>query len=121
MSRNSKSLLFIIFTIILTAALFFSPFATEPFRNAKESMLYLLLAISIFLYFWNSIAAGEFVIRKNPIILPILVFLGYSILSIVWAGDRYLAVRASFNILSGVIFFFLINNIRANRKLIKIF
>ncbi|MBU1627291.1 O-antigen ligase family protein, partial [bacterium] len=119
MGNSEKSSIFIIFTIILTAALFFSPFATEPFRDAKECMFYLLLAISMFLYLSRFISTGEFVIRKNPITIPILVFLGYSGLSILWADDRYLAVKASFNIFPAVIFFFLINNIKVNKKILE--
>jgi len=116
MERIGKGNRIIIFALLLIVSLFFSPYSGSPFRASKESILYLLLAIAIFfqLFYWFRV--GKIEIKRHPVYIPLICFFVYSLLSITWADDVYSATKTLINILSGILFFFLVNNVVSSKK-----
>jgi O-antigen ligase/tetratricopeptide (TPR) repeat protein len=94
-----------IFTSIILASFFFSPYSISPFRESREAILYAVLSFAlIFVLFKKSENETGF-IKNNPILLPFIAFLIISLLSTAWGRDPYSTSRTSINIFYGLCIF----------------
>jgi tetratricopeptide (TPR) repeat protein len=99
--------------------LFFLPFSFEQFEFNKQYLLCLLVAIGFLAWLAKMILADkEIKIKKTPLDIAILIFLGIAILSTLFSIDRYASLMGFYGrfsdgligLISLILFYFLITN-----------
>tara|TARA_Y100000310_G_scaffold96282_1_gene94036 strand:- start:1900 stop:4125 length:2226 start_codon:yes stop_codon:yes gene_type:complete len=120
-----------IYLTVFLVPLVFSPFTFEAFEFTKQYLLLFLVFLGVFAWFLKMVLAkGEIRIRRTPLDLPILLFLGITILSGVFSVDKWSSVfgyygRFSDSLLLVVgfvlLYFLLVNTIEKPQKLMRWF
>lgn len=90
-NKTEKFILYLIKGITILLPLFFLPFGenTGIDNYNKQYLLWVVIPLLLFLYFFNSIRRGRFIMRVSIFSWPIIFFIAISALSSIFSLDRF--------------------------------
>jgi len=116
----SRSIGAITIILIILVPVIFYPYLVRVFNPPKELIFEALTIIALAFWLCRLIAKGNERFYKNPINLPILLFMLIGIISLIWSDSPFVTLQELPLFLAGpLLFFIIINNIinqeQANR------
>lgn len=109
----------IIYSMVFLVPIFFLPFTLDFFDFNKQYLLWALVLLAFFIWIFKMIILEKTaVLKRTPLDIPILMFLGANILAAIFSVDVYLSVWGSYgtfsesfvNIIMMVILYFVVVN-----------
>lgn len=109
---------FIVKASVFALPLFFLPWTSEYFEFNKQFFLWLAMPLALFLWLINQAANRTVKIKTNPLNFPVIIFLCFSFVSVVFSLDFFSSLFGSYGrfsdawlgLLSLVVFYFLLIN-----------
>ncbi|MCK4325200.1 O-antigen ligase family protein [bacterium] len=108
------------FTLLLIFLLL--PISSITLDVQVTTIVTLASLLLIFIWILKAIEKGELCLLRNPLNIPIIIFVGLSALSLSWSIERTLSIYGLINILNSLaIFFIIVNNFHNLGSLNRLF
>ncbi len=109
----------IIYSMVFLVPLFFLPYTFDFFDFNKQYLLWALISLTFFIWIFKMVILEKTVVlKRTPLDIPVLMFLGANILTAIFSVDTYISFWGSYgnfsesfiNIFMMVILYFVVVN-----------
>lgn len=104
--------------LIILAPLLFFRFIKDSFDLPKMSLIQFFVFTMFLLWLIRIILRGELRIVKPPLCLPLFIFLGIEVLSLIWAKNAHPGLRfVSQDVAFGLLVVVVLNTVRTEKRI----
>ena len=120
-SIYTKSIEAVIIVMIVLVPAIFYPRVIDIFDPIKTLTFSLLVIVGLMLWGFNALKKEEFKIISNPLNIPILSFIIFCVLSLIWSNSPFISLKELPLFLAGpLLYFIVVNNINNERQINRI-